>query len=392
MFVTIHNLIQSKLRTFFTILGIAIGIVALTIMGAMSERINHLVSGAIEYYNSRIIVQPRSGIPGGILGPPLTINILKSIKRLPGVKAAFPSTFILYQEQDDEIFSFNLGFPPLIKGVDVSRLYYKNDPSPIDLYSGQLFRSKEKNVAVIGFDIAKNKKLNINDMFRLGGRDYRVLGIMSQSLTIRDNFIFIPLEEAQEILAELLPYPLNLDPYALVSEIEVYPHDLAEASYLATKISQQIKGVRALPPGEIKRLYEQKLKIFIAIAISSAVIAVIVGGLSIFNTMMMAVSERTKEIGVKKALGASNINIMLEFITEAGIIGIIGGVGGLAMGQLIIHILNENILSGGIILFVITPRLIVFVLLFAVLLGILAGLFPALVASRRKPINALRAD
>ncbi|MGD9238390.1 MAG: FtsX-like permease family protein, partial [Desulfobacterales bacterium] len=147
-----------------------------------------------------------------------------------------------------------------------------------------------------------------------------------------------------------------------------------------------------LPPGEIKRLYEQKLKIFIAIAISSAVIAVIVGGLSIFNTMMMSVSERTKEIGVKKALGASNINIMLEFITEAGIIGIIGGVGGLAMGQLIIHILNEGILSGGIILFVITPRLIVFVLLFAVLLGILAGLFPALVASRRKPINALRAD
>jgi ABC-type antimicrobial peptide transport system permease subunit len=62
------------------------------------------------------------------------------------------------------------------------------------------------------------------------------------------------------------------------------------------------------------------------------------------------------------------------------------------MGQLIIHILNEGILSGGIILFVITPRLIVFVLLFAVLLGILAGLFPALVASRRKPINALRAD
>ena len=82
MFSTIHNLIRSKLRTFFTILGIVIGIVALTIMGAMSEKLNHLVKGAIEYHNTRIIVQPRSGIPGGIIGPPLTIDIMKSIKKL----------------------------------------------------------------------------------------------------------------------------------------------------------------------------------------------------------------------------------------------------------------------------------------------------------------------
>jgi len=392
MFATIHNLIRSKLRTFFTILGIVIGIVALTIMGAMSEKLNHLVKGAIGYYNTRIIVQPRSGIPGGIIGPPLTVDIMKSIKKLAGVKAAFATTFILYQEKDDEIFSFNMGFPPVIKGVDVNRLYYKDDPSPIDLYSGRLFQSKEQNVAVIGIDIAKNKKLNIGDTFRLGERDYQVLGIMSQTLTIRDNFIFIPLKEAQEILAELLPYPLNLDPYELVSEIEVYPYDLAEASNIAAQISQEIKGVRAFPPGEIKRLYEQKLKIFIALSISSAFIAVIVGGLSILNTMMMAVSERTKEIGVKKALGASNIDIMNEFIIEAGIIGTIGGIAGLVIGRLIIHILNKSIIGGGIIIFAITLRLVVFVLLFAFLLGIFAGLFPALAASKRKPVEALRAD
>ena len=392
MFATIHNLIRSKLRTFFTILGIVIGIVALTIMGAMSEKLNHLVKGAIEYYNTRIIVQPRSGIPGGIIGPPLTVDIMKSIKKLAGVKAAFATTFILYQEKDDGIFSFNLGFPPVIKGVDIRRLYYKGEPSSIDLYSGRLFQSKEQNVAVIGIDIAKNRKLNIGDTFRLGERDYQVLGIMSQTLSIRDNFIFIPLKEAQEILAGLLPYPLNLDPYELVSEIEVYPYDLAEASNIAAKISQEIKGVRAFPPGEIKRLYEQKLKIFIAISISSAFIAVIVGGLSILNTMMMAVSERTKEIGVKKALGASNIDIMKEFIIEAGIIGTTGGIAGLLIGYLLIHILNKSIIGGGIIIFAITLRLVVFVLLFAFFLGIFAGLFPALAASKRKPVEALRAD
>lgn len=388
----IQNLIIRKLRTLLTILGIAIGIVALTVMGAMSEKLNNLVNGAIEYYNTRIIVQPRSGIPGGIIGPPLTMDILEVIKKLPGVETAFPSAFIFYQEEDDEALSFSLGFPPIIKGVDANRLYYPGDPYSMILHSGRLFRSDEEAVALIGIDIARIKQINIDDTIKLRKREYRVVGIMSQTLTLRDNFIFIPIKEAQEILGELLPYPINLNPYTLVSEIEVYPVNLVEATNIAEKINQQIKGVNAFPPGKIKKMYEQKLKIFIAIALSSAVIAVLVGGLSILNTMMMSVSERTKEIGLKKAVGASNIDILKEFITEAGIIGAIGGVTGLILGRLIIHMLNRSLFSRGILVFELTPRLIIFVLLFAVILGILAGLFPALTASKQKPIEALRAD
>jgi putative ABC transport system permease protein len=134
------------------------------------------------------------------------------------------------------------------------------------------------------------------------------------------------------------------------------------------------------------------MKIFIAIAISSAVIAVIVGGLSILNTMMMSVSERTKEIGLKKAIGASNSDILKEFIVEAGIIGTIGGIAGLAFGWLTIDLMNRTVFSRGIFVFDITPRLVVLVFIFAVALGILAGLFPAWTASKRKPIDALRAD
>lgn len=392
MIAILHNLVKRKLRTFLTILGITIGIVALTVMGAMSEKLNNLVNGAIDYYNTHILVQPRTGIPGGILGPPLTMDMLELINNLPGVEVAFPSTFILYQIDDDEALSLSLGLPPVIKGIEASRLYYKGDPYSIDLHSGRLFSAKEKYVALIGMDIARNKKLNIGDTLTLLKREHQVVGIMSQTLTLRDNFIFIPLKAAQEILAELLPYPLNLDPYVLVSEIEVYPDDILEADDIAAKINRQIKGVKAFPPGKIKKLYEQKMKIFIAIAISSAVIAVVVGGLSILNTMMMSVSERTKEIGLKKALGASNIDILKEFIAEAAIIGTIGGIAGLAFGNLIIHILNRTIFSRGIIVFDITPRLVGFVFLFSVALGIISGLFPALAASKRKPIEALRAD
>ena len=388
----LYNLVNRKLRTCLTILGITIGIIALTVMGAMSEKLDNLINGAIDYYNSRIIVQPRTGIPGGILGPPLTMDMLESINNLPGIDAVFPSTFILYQEDDDEALSFSLGFPPVIKGIDARRLYYKGDPYSIDLDSGRLFGEQEKSVALIGMDVARNKQLDIGDSLKLREHEHQVVGIMSQTLTLRDNFIFIPIKAAQEILAELLPYPLNLDPYTLVSEIEVYPVKLADAADVAENINRQIKGVRAFPPGKIKKLYEQKLKIFIAIAISSAVVAVLVGGLSILNTMMMSVSERTKEIGLKKAIGASNSDILKEFIAEAGIIGTIGGIAGLAFGWLTIDLMNRTVFSRGIFVFDITPRLVVLVFIFAVALGILAGLFPAWTASKRKPIDALRAD
>jgi putative ABC transport system permease protein len=392
MMTILYNLVNRKLRTVLTILGITIGIIALTVMGAMSEKLDNLINGAIDYYNSRIIVQPRTGIPGGILGPPLTMDMLESINNLPGIDAVFPSTFILYQEDDDEALSFSLGFPPVIKGIDARRLYYKGDPYSINLDSGRLFGEQEKSVALIGMDIARNKQLDIGDSLKLREHEHQVVGIMSQTLTLRDNFIFIPIKAAQEILAELLPYPLNLDPYTLVSEIEVYPVKLADAADVAENINRQIKGVRAFPPGKIKKLYEQKLKIFIAIAISSAVVAVLVGGLSILNTMMMSVSERTKEIGLKKAIGASNSDILKEFIVEAGIIGTIGGIAGLAFGWLTIDLMNRTVFSRGIFVFDITPRLVVLVFIFAVALGILAGLFPAWTASKRKPIDALRAD
>jgi putative ABC transport system permease protein len=304
----------------------------------------------------------------------------------------FPSVFIFYQEDDDQALSLNLGLPPVIKGIDARRLYYEGDPYLMDLDSGRLFEPEEQSVALIGIDIARNKHLQLGDTITLRGREYRVVGIMAQTLTLRDNFIFIPIRSAQEILAELLPHPLNLDPYAIVSEIEVYPVKLADAADVAENINRQIKGVRAFPPGKIKKLYEQKLKIFIAIAISSAVVAVLVGGLSILNTMMMSVSERTKEIGLKKAIGASNSDILKEFIAEAGIIGTIGGIAGLAFGWLTIDLMNRTVFSRGIFVFDITPRLVVLVFIFAVALGILAGLFPAWTASKRKPIDALRAD
>lgn len=381
-----------KLRTTLTVLGISIGIITLTVMGAMSERLNHIIDGAFQYYNTRIIVQPQSSFPGGILGPPLAKDIVQSINKIPGVKRAFPTVIVLYLEQPGEAISHYLGIPPIIKGIEVERLHYKGEMLPLELQSGRLINFNESKVAIVGFDIANRLQLTAGNTLILNEIAYHIVGVMSQTMTIRDNFIFIPIEEAQSLLSRLLPYPLNQNPESLISEVEVYPTILEDADTIARTIEEQISGVQALPPGKIKALYEQKLAIFLAIAISSSIIAVIIGALSILNTMMMAVSERTREIGIKKVLGASNADIMKEFIFESILIGIIGGATGLLIGQIIITLLSRKMLQSGITLFTITPRLIILIFLFAVVLGVLAGLLPALIASRRKPIETLRAE
>ena len=119
----------------------------------------------------------------------------------------------------------------------------------------------------------------------------------------------------------------------------------------------------------------------------------IVGGLSVINTMIMAVSERTREIGLKKAVGANDPDILAEIVVDAGIVGGLGGLAGLAFGwgttQVInavtTHLENLHVLE-------VTPRLAVGAIIFTVLLGMFAGLYPAWRASRLDPVVALRTE
>ena len=300
---TFHNLMRRKVRTSLTILGIMVGTLALTVMGAMSEKINLLVDGAVRYYNTRVVVQPKETIPGQLLGPPLSVDIISDIQEVPGVDAAFPSVYLLYQEEEEGTPSISIGFPPLIIGVDARRFSYERDENPVVLSHGRFILAGEEGVALIGVDLAASKDVSLGSTVKVRGRDFEIVGTIARTLTARDNIIFVPLPEAQEFLSATLPPPFNKDPYALASEIEVYPADLSQADAVAEGINRRIAGVRARAPGDIEGEIRQSLVIFNVIIIGSAAIAVVVGGLSILNTMAMAVTERTREIRHKEGCG-----------------------------------------------------------------------------------------
>ncbi len=160
---------------------------------------------------------------------------------------------------------------------------------------------------------------------------------------------------------------------------------------VANRIKEQFKDeVMVLSPDKMGEMIDQGTLVFNAIILGSALIALVVGGFSIINTMVMSISERTKEIGIKKSLGASNRSIMTEYTFEAGVIGLIGGLLGIGLGLITIVLINSKTAANGAEIFLIDRDYLVGVIVFSFVLGILAGIIPAYRASRLKIVDAIR--
>ena len=143
-------------------------------------------------------------------------------------------------------------------------------------------------------------------------------------------------------------------------------------------------------PSAFQEQIASSTEILNAILYGVAIISLIVGGLSVINTMTMSVSERTREIGVRKAIGASDGQIVRQFLSEAAVIGLIGGLTGLILGWIAVTFANMALESSNLDLFLVTPRLAIGSVAFAVVLGLVSGLYPSLHAARMEPVAALR--
>ena len=164
----------------------------------------------------------------------------------------------------------------------------------------------------------------------------------------------------------------------------------SDVSLLARRIAL-IDGLAARDPREIAAAVRSTLGIFDAIVFGAALIALLVGAFSVVNTMTIAVSERTREIGIRKAIGATDTDILLTFVGEAAAIGALGGAAGIVLGLAVVAGLDARSAAGGSVqLFAISPNVALGAFTFSVVLSCVAGLIPAFTAARLPPTVALR--
>jgi len=385
MLILLRNLLRRKLRTALTVGGIMIGVFALTVMGAMSEKLSLLVKGGEDYYKTKVIVldSQSSAMMGGA---PLTMDKQTAIQAVEGVVYASPNVAMML----DEDTSVSFGMPSMIVSHDQQAVQYET--FKVKITKGRDLKADDRGRVVLGSDLVKTLKADVGQTIKLRGQDFEVIGIYDKTLTAPDNSAAVSLADAQELVYQSLPeaFKQSIQPEALVSEFHVYLEDPAQGEEIATKIQDQLEGVKAYGPSFFEKQVSQSVAIFNLIILSGALIAIIVGGFSIMNTLTFAVIERTREIGIKKAVGARASRILKEFMIEAAAIGVIGGIVGMALGSLMTWIINASSRSSGLLLFLVTPRLLIAVFIFSIVISVVAGFFPARRASKLNPVEALR--
>ncbi len=381
----ITNIWRRPLRTGLTILGIVIGVFALTVMGALAEKLNVLVDGGDEYFRTRLFVFDEGAASGLQAGSrPITRQLVEQIEEVDGVERATPVLQALLDP--DQIGGFDI--PELLTGIEPETWYDESVELGVD--AGRLLEPGDEGVTTIGADLAERYGLRVGDTFTIRQRDFEVVGVLERTLTFPDKIAYVPLADAQQIYVANVPEGFDERTADLATQIEVFPDDLSRADAIARAIDDRVDGVRAVTPQQVADQIGQASVVFNLIIVGASVIAVIVGGLSVINTMVMTVSDRVREIGIKKAVGAPTSAILREFVVEATLLGAIGGLIGLGAGALLVAILNAQTAGSGTTVFLLTPMLLLRSFLFATILGALAGIYPALRAARLDPVRALR--
>jgi putative ABC transport system permease protein len=246
---------------------------------------------------------------------------------------------------------------------------------------------------VVGYDLAERQKVAVGGSIDVRGQQYEVVGTLDRTyVNLLDSAVFVTLADAQQMYYQALPasFQRDIKPEDLVLQANVYTRREHDPDQLASALNRTFDGILATGPTKMMDTVNGLLGLINAIVWSVAGVALVVSAFSIVNTMLMAVGERTREIGVKRALGASRWIVARDVLVESGTMGALGGVGGIILGLLVAVALNAAVVAAtGSTMLVPTPRLALGALLFAVVLGAVGGSYPALRASRLDPPSAL---
>lgn len=382
----LRDIFRRKTRSILTIAGIGVGVFALVVLGAVAENDNVYVAQLVDYYKHAIVVVEKSdanfvGMANG--NRPLSMTKIDELRAQPGVAEVSPQVNLLL---DGKYMSV---IPPMVLGSEPGSSDYKS----FNLATGRTLVKGDTHVTILGSDLAKQTKLGVGDQISIKGEKFEIVGVMDRTyVNLLDSATFITLADAQKLYVAGLPdsFRANVKPEDIVLQANVYTKPGANADDVAAALNRDVGGILATGPTKMFNTVNGLVGLLNTVVWSVAALALIISGLSIINTMTISISERTREIGVKRALGASRWRVARDVLYESAFMGLLGGVGGLALGWLAASGLNGSMVATtGTTALLLTGRLALYAIVFATILGGIGGVYPAWYASRLEPATAL---
>lgn len=393
----IKNLINRKMRSWLTIISILIGIMAIFALVSFGVGVQSYVNEITEEMGvDNIIIQPGGFQPPGSSTISLTDKDISAIEKVIGVETVTPmfltQTEIKYDKKRAGKWFYVSGIPSDTKQMEMIRQMLT-----VEIFEGRELRKEDKYKAVLGYNYQLENKifeepLRIRDSIHIKGTEFKIVGFYDKiGNPSDDGNIYIPLKTAHELFED------NSYQFIIVKISEGRNPD-----EMVKKIKNNLRKERNLKEGKedfTVQTFEDSIAVFTnilnvlnGVLILIALLSVVVSAINITNAMYTSVLERTKEIGVMKAIGAKNQVIQFVFLIESGLLGLIGGIIGMIIGYLISSGGGQIAISAGYSS--LQPSfpwwLIIGCLVFSFLVGMLSGYFPSKQASKLKPVDSLR--
>jgi putative ABC transport system permease protein len=379
----------------FTVLGIAVGVAGLVALGAMAERISRFIEGGDRFVLGQISVAGEGmGMGAGFTaGGLLRASKIAEISRVPGVAAAQPQVMLPLKTTTSQFLTLT---QELVLGTDVSVPMVNRNYRELPVRAGRFLQPGDRGVAVLGTDFAAARKLGVGGRLEVAGLSWRIVGVLDKTLTAPDRFAMVTIEDARDLWLRRDPLLVQLFGAGglgradLNSGAAVAWQPGEDPDAVARRIQESVAGVNVTIPGEVSRLLKQSTAFFSALLLGIGALGLVIGGLSLSNTVTAAVFERIRDFGIKRALGATDLHLLREVLGEALGVSLTGGAAGVAIALGIGWLVDLRILRDGQQVFLFSPRLLLFALVFSVVLGALAAAYATLRIAHLSPADAIR--
>ncbi len=396
--IAMRALARNKLRTVLTMLGIIIGVGAVIAMVSLGQGAQEQAQKQIAAMGSNMLFVASGTVNRGGMrmgwGATKTLvydDMLAILRECPAVRAAAPGSMASAQ-----VVFGNDNWSTRVNGTEPQYFDIRSWP----FQSGSSFTQADvdaaTNVAVIGETVRKNLFGPVDPVgqtIRINNLPFRVVGVLAPKGTSaamgddQDDTIIVPITTLQKKITGQ-----DWLRWIMVSAVS------RDTSYAAQKqIEALLRDRHRIRPGQdddffvrnladMADLADQQARLFTTLLASIASISLIVGGIGIMNIMLVSVTERTREIGIRMAIGATEDDVQKQFLIEAVVLSLIGGTIGIALGMISSYVLTQT-LNWPVL---ISPPAILAAVIFSMAVGIFFGFYPARKAARLDPIEALR--